>query len=204
MNTLLGKKLGMTQIYLENGQSIPVTVIEAGPCEVVQVKTIQNDGYNAIQLGFELVSQKNVNKPNRGHQSKYAKDLHRIIKEVRTKDDSISSGSVFTVDIFKEGDFLDVTAKTKGKGFAGVMKRHHFRGGDATHGSMFHREPGSIGSSAYPSRVLKNKKLPGHMGAKQVTVKNLKIVAIKPEANLIFLKGALPGATGSYVLVNKK
>ncbi|EQD27784.1 50S ribosomal protein L3, partial [mine drainage metagenome] len=120
-----------------------------------------------------------------------AKDLYRILQEVRIQDEVLESGTIFTVEFFKEGEYLDVTATTKGKGFAGVMKRHHFRGGDATHGSMFHREPGSIGSSAYPSRVLKNKKLPGHMGAKQVTVKNLKVIAVKPEANLLFLKGAL-------------
>jgi large subunit ribosomal protein L3 len=204
VNTLLGRKLGMTQIYLENGLSVPVTVVEAGPCEVVQVKKHAVDGYNAVQLGFDVVTMKNINKPVRGHQQKYAKDLYRILKEVRVQDEVFESGTIFTVEMFKEGEFLDVTATTKGKGFAGVMKRHHFRGGDATHGSMFHREPGSIGSSAYPSRVLKNKKLPGHMGAKRVTVKNLKVIAVKPEANLLFLKGALPGATGSLVFVNKK
>ena len=140
MNTLLGKKLGMTQIYLENGQSVPVTVVQAGPCEVLQVKNKTKDGYDAVQLGFDVVPLKNVNKPERGHQQKYAKDLYRVLHEVRIQDEPLESGAIFTVEMFKEGEYLDVTATTKGKGFAGVMKRHHFRGGDATHGSMFHRD----------------------------------------------------------------
>lgn len=203
MKTLLGRKLGMTQIYLETGQAVPVTIVEAGPCEVLQVKTKEKDGYIAAQLGYSVATPKSMNKPERAHQQKYAKSLYRFVREVSVEDGEVEPGAVVTVDIFKEGDSLNVTGRSKGKGFAGVMKRHHFRGGDATHGSMFHREPGSIGSSAYPSRVLKNKKLPGHMGNRQVTVKNLSVVAVKPEANLLFLKGALPGPNGALVIVNK-
>jgi large subunit ribosomal protein L3 len=204
VKTLLGRKLGMTQIYLNSGQAVPVTVVEAGPCEVLQVKTKDKDGYVSAQLGYSVATPKSMNKPERGHQQKYAKSLYRFVREVSVEDGEVEPGAVVTVDIFKEGDSLSVTGRSKGKGFAGVMKRHHFRGGDATHGSMFHREPGSIGSSAYPSRVLKNKKLPGHMGNRQVTVRNLSVVAVKPEANLLFLKGALPGPNGSLVIVNKK
>lgn len=203
MKTLLGRKLGMTQVYLSSGHAIPVTVVEAGPCEVLQVKTLEKDGYVAAQLGYVASTPKHLTKPERGHQQKYGKSLYRFIREVDLFEDKPEPGSLFTVDIFKEGDSLCVTGQSKGKGFAGVMKRHHFRGGDATHGSMFHREPGSIGSSAYPSRVLKNKKLPGHMGSKRITVKNLKVVAVKPEANLLFIKGALPGPNGSLLIVNK-
>ncbi len=193
----------MTQIYLPTGQAVSVTIVEAGPCEVLQVKTPEKEGYSAAQIGYFPVSPKYLNKPERGHQQKYAKNLYRYIREVRVDAQPQTPGSILTVEIFKEGDSLDITGQSKGKGFAGVMKRHHFRGGDATHGSMFHREPGSIGSSAYPSRVLKNKKLPGHMGDKRITVKNLKLVAVKPEANLLFIKGAVPGANGSFVIVNK-
>ncbi|MHB1606711.1 MAG: 50S ribosomal protein L3 [Leptospirales bacterium] len=203
MKTLLGRKLGMTQIYLNSGQSVPVTIVEAGPCEVLQVKTKEKDGYVAAQLGYIVTTPKHLTKPERNHQQKYGKSLYRFIREVAVADTNPEPGSVLTVDIFKEGDSLSVTGQSKGKGFAGVMKRHHFRGGDATHGSMFHREPGSIGSSAYPSRVLKNKKLPGHMGNKRITVKNLKVVAVKSEANLLFIKGALPGPNGSILIVNK-
>jgi large subunit ribosomal protein L3 len=203
LKTLLGRKLGMTQIYLPTGQAVPVTIVEAGPCEVLQVKTSEKEGYSAAQIGYSPVSSKYLNKPERGHQQKYAKNLYRYIREIRVDDNTQTPGSILTVEIFQEGDTLDITGQSKGKGFAGVMKRHHFRGGDATHGSMFHREPGSIGSSAYPSRVLKNKKLPGHMGDKRITVKNLKLIAVKPEANLLFIKGAIPGANGSFVVVNK-
>ncbi|KGA92524.1 50S ribosomal protein L3 [Leptospirillum ferriphilum] len=203
MKTLLGRKLGMTQIYLPSGQAVPVTIVEAGPCEILQVKTSEKEGYSAAQIGYFPISPKHLNKPERGHQQKYAKNLYRYVREFKVEENTQSPGSILTVEIFQEGDSLDITGQSKGKGFAGVMKRHHFRGGDATHGSMFHREPGSIGSSAYPSRVLKNKKLPGHMGDKRITVKNLKLIAVKPEANLLFIKGAIPGSNGSFVVVNK-
>lgn len=203
MNSIIGEKVGMTQIYLQNGKAIPVTVVKVGPCEVIQVKSTEKDHYSAVQLGYGMVKPDSLNKPLRGHFQKYAQNTYRIIREVVTSGDAPASGSIFGADFFKAGEFVSATGMTKGKGFAGVMKRHHFRGGDATHGSMFHREPGSIGSSAYPSRVLKNKKLPGHMGHKKVTVKNLEVVEVKAEANLVLLKGAVPGHPGT-ILVFKK
>lgn len=199
MNSMIGEKLGMTQVYLANGKAVPVTVVRVGPCEVIQVKTIENDGYQSVQLGYGLVKPGRLNKPLRGHFQKYGQNTYRTIHEVRVSEAPPPSGTVLDATAFKVGDYVSVTGVSKGKGFAGVMKRHHFRGGDATHGSMFHREPGSIGSSAYPSRVLKNKKLPGHMGNKRITVKNLEVVEVKAEANLILLKGAVPGHAGTIL-----
>lgn len=203
MNSIIGEKIGMTQIYLPNGKSIPVTVVKVGPCEVIQVKTKEKDRYSAVQLGYGIVKPVSLNKPLRGHFQKYSQNTYRTIREVVILGDPPPSGSIYGADFFKPGEIVSATGMTKGKGFAGVMKRHHFRGGDATHGSMFHREPGSIGSSAYPSRVLKNKKLPGHMGHKNVTIKNLEVVEVKAEANLVLLKGAVPGHPGT-ILVFKK
>lgn len=203
MNSIIGEKIGMTQIFLQNGKALPVTVVKVGPCEVIQVKTSEKDGYNSVQLGYGSIKPNSVTKPMRGHFQKYSKNVYRTIKEFKTESSTIESGSVYGADIFKVGDFLNVSGISKGKGFAGVMKRHHFRGGDATHGSMFHREPGSIGSSAYPSRVLKNKKLPGHMGHKQITIKNLEVVEVKSEANILLLKGSVPGHRGTILLFKK-
>jgi len=203
VNSLIGEKIGMTQVYLPNGKAVPVTVVKVGPCEVIQVKTPEKDGYQSIQLGYGVVKPNSVTKPMRSHFQKYSKNIYRTVREIRTSDAQYTSGTIIGADFFKVGDHLSVTGVSKGKGFAGVMKRHHFRGGDATHGSMFHREPGSIGSSAYPSRVLKNKKLPGHMGHKQITVKNLEVVEVKAEANLILLKGAVPGHRGSILLFKR-
>lgn len=203
MNSMIGEKIGMTQIYLKNGKAVPVTVVRVGPCEVLQVKTNESDGYQAVQLGYGLVKPSSLNKPLRGHFQKYTQNVYRTIHEVRIENTALTSGTVINADLFKVGDHLNVTGFSKGKGFAGVMKRHHFRGGDATHGSMFHREPGSIGSSAYPSRVLKNKKLPGHMGHTKITVKNLEVVEVKSEANLILLKGAVPGHRGTILFFKK-
>ena len=203
MNSLIGEKIGMTQIYLSNGKAVPVTVVKVGPFEVIQTKTMENDGYQSVQLGYGVVKPNSVTKPMRAHFQKYSKNIYRTIREVRTSDAQFTSGMIIGADFFKVGDHLSVTGVSKGKGFAGVMKRHHFRGGDATHGSMFHREPGSIGSSAYPSRVLKNKKLPGHMGNKQITVKNLEVVEVKAEANLLLLKGSVPGHRGTLLLFKR-
>lgn len=203
MNSIIGEKVGMTQIYLPNGKAVPVTVVKVGPCEVIQVKSKDKDQYSAVQLGYGMVKPTSISKPMRGHFQKYAQNTYRTIREVVISGDAPASGSIIGADFFKPGELVSATGMTKGKGFAGVMKRHHFRGGDATHGSMFHREPGSIGSSAYPSRVLKNKKLPGHMGHKKVTVKNLEVVEVKAEANLVLLKGAVPGHPGT-ILVFKK
>ncbi len=203
MNSMIGEKVGMTQVYLENGKVVPVTVVKVGPCEVIQVKTKETDGYSSVQLGYGIIKPSRLNKPLRGHYLKYGQNTYRTIYEVPVSDSTLSSGTIVNAGLFKVGDHLNVTGFSKGKGFAGVMKRHHFRGGDATHGSMFHREPGSIGSSAYPSRVLKNKKLPGHMGNKKVTVKNLEVVEVKSEANLILLKGAVPGHAGTILIFKK-
>jgi len=203
VNSMIGEKIGMTQVYLQNGKAVPVTVVKVGPCEIIQVKTNEIDGYQSVQLGYGLVKPGRINKPLRGHFQKYSQNTYRTIHEVRIADEVPASGTVINADLFKVGDFVNVTGFSKGKGFAGVMKRHHFRGGDATHGSMFHREPGSIGSSAYPSRVLKNKKLPGHMGNKKITVKNLEVVEVKSEANLILLKGAVPGHNGTILFFKK-
>ena len=200
---MIGEKVGMTQVYLPNGKAVPVTVVRVGPCEVLQVKTNETDGYQSVQLGYGLVKPGRLNKPMRGHFQKYSQNTYRTVHEVRVEEMTLTSGTVINADLFKVGDHLSVTGFSKGKGFAGVMKRHHFRGGDATHGSMFHREPGSIGSSAYPSRVLKNKKLPGHMGHRKVTVKSLEVVEVKTEANLILLKGAVPGHRGTLLLFKK-
>ena len=201
---LIGRKLGITQIFSESGEVIPVTVIEAGPCVVVQKKTREKDGYSALQVGFLEKKEKKMNKPLKGHFAKHGTKGFIVLKEFRTEDvEDYQSGQEIKVDIFTVGQLVRVTGVSKGKGFAGGMKRWGFRGGPATHGSMFHRAPGSIGSSAYPSRVLKGKRLPGHMGDVQVTIKNLQVVAVRPENNLILVKGAVPGARKTIVLVNR-
>lgn len=199
---ILGRKLGMTQVFTEDGTVIPVTVVEAGPCTVVQKKTVENDGYDAVQLSFGDVKLKNVSKPLQGHYEKSGSEPKRILKEFKLDDSpSYESGQVITVDIFEPGEKVDVSGKSKGKGFQGVIKRHGQRRGPMSHGSKYHRRPGSMGASAYPSHVPKGKKLPGQMGAKNVTSQNLEIVEIDPEDNVILLKGAIPGPRGSYVSI---
>ncbi len=201
---ILGKKLGMTQVFDTEGKSIPVTVIEAGPCTVIQRKTAENDGYDAVQIGFLQMNARHAGKPMLGHFQKAGKGTFRALKEVRLEGtDPIESGSEIKVDIFKEGDTVDVMGHTKGRGFAGVVKRWSFRGGRATHGSMFHRAPGSIGASAYPSRVIKNMKMGGHYGDERVTILNLKVVGVQPEKNLLLVRGAVPGAKNSLVYVRR-
>ncbi|MDD5724409.1 MAG: 50S ribosomal protein L3 [Syntrophales bacterium] len=199
---LIGKKLGMTQIFWDDGSVIPVTAIEAGPCVVIQKKTGDVDGYDAIQLGFDRVKEKAVNKPLNGHFKKADKGSFRILKEFRLEStDDYEVGSELRADVFKIGDYIDVVGTTRGRGFAGVVKRHGFKGGRATHGSMFHRAPGSIGASAHPSRVFKGKKLPGHMGNNRQTVQNLMVVSVRPEQNLILVKGAVPSGKNGIVLI---
>jgi large subunit ribosomal protein L3 len=198
---ILGKKLGMTQVFDAEGKMIPVTVIEAGPCTVIQKKTAQTDGYEAIQIGFQAKKAQRVNKPQMGHFRKAGKGAFAALQEVETPDPAIEVGAEIKVDMFKEGDFVDVSGQSKGRGFAGVMKRWNFRGGRATHGSMFHRAPGSIGASAYPSRVIKNMKMAGHMGAEKVTTLNLKVVGVQPEKNLLLVRGAVPGGKNCLVFV---
>jgi len=200
---LMGRKLGMTQLFLDDGQVVPVTVVEAGPCRVQQVKTRERDGYLAVQLAFEEVQEGRLNKPTLGRFRKSGVPAARHLREFPYEGDAPEVGRVIDASIFQAGQQVDVTGTSIGKGFAGAMKRHHFKGGPATHGSMFHREPGSIGASSFPSRVWKNKKLPGHMGAEQVTVKRMEVVRVEPDQHLLFLRGAVPGAKNGLVLVRK-
>lgn len=207
VNGIIGKKLGMTQIFAEDGTVTPVTVIKAGPCVVVQRKTVSTDGYEAVQLGFvEEKSPRHVNKPMKGHFEKAGIPPTRILREVRigNGDDGANVGDKVLVDQFNENDVVEVIGTSKGRGFAGFVKRHNFGGGRKSHGSMFHRAPGSIGASAYPSRVIKGTRMAGHMGVERKTVKNLKIVRVNAEENLIMIRGAVPGPTGAYVLIKKK
>ena len=200
-NGLLGKKLGMTQIYDES-RLTPVTVIEAGPCRVVTVKTRERDGYEAVQLSFGEVKERKLSKAELGHLKKQQAPASRWLREFR-KDGEVAVGQSVTVGIFKKGDWVDVIGVSKGKGFQGVVRRHHYAGGPESHGSMFHRAPGSIGSSSFPSRVWKGKTLPGHMGAERVTAQRLKVVESRPEENLLFVRGAVPGAANGLLMVRK-
>ena len=202
---LIGKKIGITQSFDENGNVFPATVIQAGPCAVIQIKTKEKDGYYSLQLG--LVEDKAIKKPNKplvGHCEKAGVSPPRILREFRHDGkDEVKEGDQLFVDVFQEGEKVHVTGKSKGKGFAGVVKRWGFHGGKATHGSMFHRAPGSIGASAFPSRVVKGRKLPGHMGNARITVRNLTVIQADKENNLLVLKGSVPGAPGGYVLIKK-
>ncbi|MDH5644256.1 MAG: 50S ribosomal protein L3 [Gemmatimonadota bacterium] len=200
-NGLLGKKLGMTQIFDEN-RLTPVTVIEAGPCRVVTVKTKERDGYEAVQLSFGEVKERKLSKAEMGHVKKSGVPASRILREFK-KEGDISVGQTITADLFKKGDWVDVIGISKGKGFQGVVRRHHYAGGPESHGSMFHRHPGSIGASSFPSRVWKGKSLPGHMGAERVTVQRLKIIASRPEEHLLFVRGAVPGGVNGVLVVRK-
>ncbi|HEX5733400.1 MAG TPA: 50S ribosomal protein L3 [Blastocatellia bacterium] len=206
VNGIIGKKLGMTQLFAEDGTVTPVTVIKAGPCIVVQKKTVNTDGYNAVQLGFvEEKPPRRVNKPTEGHFKRAGVPPTRVLREVRVEasDEATSVGDKVLVDIFNENDLVDVIGKSKGRGFAGFIKRHGFAGGRASHGSMFHRAPGSIGQSAYPSRVFKGTRMAGHMGDERKTLKNLRVVAVDAENNLLMIRGAVPGPNGAYVLIKK-
>jgi large subunit ribosomal protein L3 len=207
VNGIIGKKLGMTQLFAEDGTVTPVTVIKAGPCIVVQKKTVNTDGYNAVQLGLvEEKPPRRINKPTEGHFKRAGVPPTRVLREVRIDggDEVTSVGDKVLVDIFNENDLVDVIGKSKGRGFAGFMKRHGFSGGRASHGSMFHRAPGSIGQSAYPSRVFKGTRMAGHMGDERKTLKNLRVVAVDTEKNLLMIRGAVPGPNGAYVLIKKK
>lgn len=203
ISTLIGKKLGMTQVYDAQNVLVPVTVVEAGPCAIVQVKTIENDGYNAVQLGFSKQKAKNASKAEHHHAKKAGlDDTPRVLSEVRlTSAPEAKLGDVLTVETFKEGQFVDVIGVSKGKGFQGVVKRFRVAGGPASHGSMFHRRIGSIGMRQTPGRVWKNQAMPGHMGQDRRTMQNLKIVKIIAEKNLLLVKGAIPGANGDDVIV---
>ena len=204
VGTILGRKLGMTQVWSEDDRLLPVTVIEAGPCVVSQVKTEKRDGYQAIQMGFEDLPAKKVNKPIAGHFKKAGISPMRILREVRVADASeFKTGQKVGVDEFAETKKVNVSGISKGKGFAGVMKRYNFGGGRATHGSHFHRAPGAVGQCATPSRVFKGLKLPGHMGSEKVTVRNLEVVRVDAEQNLLLVKGAVPGAKGALLTIRQ-
>ena len=202
---MIGRKLGMTQVYLEDGTATPVTVLEAGPCVVVQRRTVEKDGYEAVQLGLvDPRAAKRANKPSRGHHEKAGVPPTRALREFRLEPGSeLKPGDRVLVDIFEGVGKVDVIGTSKGKGFQGVMRRHNFSGGALSHGSMFHRAPGSIGASAFPSRVFPGMRAAGHMGDARVTVKNLKVVRVDPERNLLLVRGAVPGATGARVVIRK-
>jgi len=203
---IIGKKLGMTQIFNEKGQVVPVTVIQAGPCVVVQRKTASKEGYEAIQIGFvDPAGGKRASKAEKGHCEKHGVAPVRVLRELRVEaGDPLKEGDSVLASEFEEKAKVHVTGISKGKGFAGVMKRHHFKGGRATHGSMFHRAPGSIGGSSYPSRVWPGMRMGGHMGSEQVTVRNLEIAKVDAENNLLLIKGAVPGPKGGYVVIKQE
>ncbi len=204
MKALLGKKLGMTQIFVEDDRLVPVTVVEVGPCVITQVKTKENDGYSAIQIGYEDIEDRKVTKPIKGHFAKAKIAPKRYLAEIRVEDlGEFKPGDTLTAEVFAAGERADVVGVSKGKGFQGVMKRHGFSGGPGGHGSHFHRAPGSIGMAATPSRVHKGRRMAGHMGTDRVTAMNLEIVKVDPEQNIILLKGAVPGGKGSLIMVKE-
>jgi large subunit ribosomal protein L3 len=204
MSALLGKKIGMTTVFSADGKLVPVTVVQLGPCVVTQVKTKKTDGYNAVQLGFDEKSVEKLTKPLAGHLKKTGDKGFGVLREFRTDDaETTEAGSVIGIDVFSVGDKVNISGISKGRGFQGTIKRHGFSRGPETHGCRNHREPGSIGNSATPGRVFKGKKMPGHMGVKRETVKNLTIVDIKLKDNLLLVKGALPGFKTGILEVRK-
>ena len=206
MKAIIGKKVGMTQIFDEEGKVIPVTVIEAGPCTVVQIKTVETDGYNAVQLGYGEVKEHKVNKPDAGHFAKANVKPTKHLREFRTCDKCIAEakiGDVVKADTFENGDTVDIQGISKGKGFQGVIKRHGQSRGPMGHGSMYHRRPGSMGPTSTPGRVFKGKNLPGHMGVETVTIQNLEVVRVDLDKNAILVKGSVPGAKGSILKIRK-
>lgn len=204
MSALLGKKIGMTNVFSADGKLVPVTVLQVGPCVVTQVKTKESDGYNALQLGFDEKPVEKLNKPIAGHLKKACDKGFRVLREFRTDDaETVEAGTTIGIDVFAVGDKVNVSGISKGRGFQGTIKRHGFSRGPETHGCRNHRKPGSIGNSAWPGKVFKGKKLPGHMGTDRKTVKNLTIVDIKPEDNLLLVKGPVPGFKTGILEVQK-
>ncbi|NTU43199.1 MAG: 50S ribosomal protein L3 [Nitrospirales bacterium] len=201
MTGILGKKIGMTQIFTEDGRMVPVTVVEAGPCCVVQVKTQEKDGYEAVKVGFTEAKAKSVTRPNAGVFKNAGTAAYKVMKEFPMA--GLKVGDMVGVDLFSKGDVVDVAGVSKGKGFQGVMKRHNFKGGPDSHGSMFNRAPGSIGASSFPSRVWRGQRMAGHMGSGRVTVKNLSVVDVRPEQNLLLIRGAIPGPNNSIIEIWK-
>ncbi len=204
MSAILGKKIGMTNVFSPDGRLVPVTVVQVGPCVVTQVKTMETDGYTALQLGFDERPMEKLNKPIAGHLKKAGDKGFRVLREFRTENvEEIEPGAEVNIDMFTVGEKVTVSGISKGRGFQGTIKRHGFSRGPETHGNRNHRKPGSIGNSAWPAKVIKGKKLPGHMGTDRKTTKNLTIVDIKPEENLILLKGAVPGPKTGILEVYK-
>jgi large subunit ribosomal protein L3 len=202
---LIGKKIGMSQMFTETGKVVPVTIIEAGPCVVVQKKTVEKDGYSAIQLGYDKKN-KNIKKPEAGHFKAAGKGVYKKLKEFRIQEEEINNyeiGAEINVELFDVGEKIKITGFSKGRGFAGVVKRWNFGGGRATHGSKFHRRTGSIGQCVSPGKIWKGKKMPGHYGNERITIKNLEIIKVSPEDNTIVVKGAVPGAAGGTVYIKK-
>ena len=200
--TIIGKKVGMTQIFDKSGKVIPVTVIEAGPCVIAQVKTVESDGYNAIQLGFGDVKESKVNKPEKGHFAKASITAKKHLREFRVDEvESYKVGDEIKADTFVAGDKIDVQGTSKGKGFQGVIKRHGQSRGPMGHGSMYHRRPGSMGPTSTPGRVFKGKKLPGHMGVQTITIQNLDVVRVDMDKNVILVKGSVPGVKGAILKI---
>ncbi len=209
---ILGRKIGMTQVFRPDGQAVPVTLLKTGPCTVVQRKTVNADGYEAVQLGLlEFVKPARLNRPQTGHLKKSNAQGVKFLREFRLGSgdagsagtDGMKPGDQVLVDEFKPADKVDVIGVSKGRGFAGVVRRHHFRGGEGSHGSMFHRAPGSIGASSFPSRVLPGMRMGGHMGDERVTVRNLEVIDVVAEDNVLVVKGAVPGPNGGYVVVKR-
>ena len=199
---LIGKKVGMTQIFDEKGMIIPVTVIEAGPCVVAQVKTVETDGYNAIQLGFGEVKSSKVNKPKAGHFAKANVEAKKHLREFRCEEPAeVKVGDEVKADVFAQGEKVDIQGISKGKGFQGVIKRHGQHRGPMGHGSMYHRRPGSMGSTSTPGRVFKGKKLPGHMGVQKITIQNLEIIKVDMDKNVLLVKGSVPGPKGAILKI---
>jgi large subunit ribosomal protein L3 len=204
INTLIGKKLGTSQLFSSDGEVTPVTVVQVGPCTITQIKSAENDGYNALQLGFEEKKPHRVTKPVLGHLKKCGKGPFAVMREVRVDDvEDFELGQEISADIFQVGELVHVVGTSKGKGFAGTIKRWNFSRGPMSHGGMNKRPPGSIGCSATPSRVIKGRKMPGHMGNRRVTVKGLKVVDVRPEENIILIKGAVPGGRNGVVMIRK-
>ena len=204
MKAILGEKIGMTQIFTEDGRVVPVTGVKAGPCVIVQKKTVETDGYNAVQLGFGTIKEKNVNKPKKGHFAKVKAAPVRYLREFRTDEAAeLEAGAEVKVDVFEAGEKVDVSGISKGKGFLGVIARWGQHRGPMSHGSRYHRRPGSMGACASPAKVMKGKRLPGRGGFDKVTVQNLEVVKVDTDKNLLLIKGAVPGAKGGLVTIKK-
>lgn len=204
MELLIGRKIGMTQLFAESGELTPVSVIQAGPCPIIQIKTVEKDGYSAVQLGFENIKENRTSQPRRGHFKKSGVAPCRILHEVRVDDaGAFEVGNTIDVKIFEGTDTVDVVGQSKGRGFAGTVRRHGFSRGPETHGSKNIREPGSVGMCATPSRIFKGKRLPGRMGGRRTTVRNLRVVQVDAENNLLYVKGAVPGANNGIVYIRK-